>query len=166
MGEQQYFGSLLNENELVGSPLCMCLTNFINIVHTVEKTFANIVNYVGKSVPALDISLDVTGEVVVPKAKGRGFYEFVFSSIEDVQRVRVVLSWSLKPGFLKLFAWTPDFNPNNHKQTTVQCWVRFLDFLQEYWSPNIIFAIASCLGTPMCLNAATGKYPLVYLGFW
>jgi len=46
---------------------------------------------------------------------GRGFYEFVFSDVEDVQRVRAALSWSLKPGFLKLFAWTPDFNSNNHK---------------------------------------------------
>jgi len=49
---------------------------------------------------------------------GRDFYEFVFSNVEDVQRVRAVLSWSLKPGFLKLFAWTPDFNSNNHKQTS------------------------------------------------
>jgi len=90
---------------------------------------------------------------------GRGFYEFVFSFMEDVQRVRAVLSWCLKPGFLKLFAWTPDFNPNNHKQTTVQCWVRFLELPQEYWSYNIIFTIASCLGTPLRLDAATSKCP-------
>jgi len=32
---------------------------------------------------------------------GRGFYEFTFSSIEDLIRVR---SWSLNFGFLKLFA--------------------------------------------------------------
>jgi len=83
-----------------------------------------------------------------------------FSSVEDVQRVRVVLSWSLKPGFLKLFAWTPDFNANNHKQTTVQSWVRFLELPQEYWSHNIIFTIASCLGTPLRLDAATSKCPL------
>lgn len=84
----------------------------------------------------------------------------VFSSIEDVYRVRAGLSWSLKPGFLKFFAWTPDFNMNNHKQTTIQCWIRFLDFPREYWSPNIIFAIANCLGTPICLDAAKSKGPL------
>ncbi|AES98202.2 hypothetical protein MTR_5g065660 [Medicago truncatula] len=50
---------------------------------------------------------------------GRCFYEFVFSSIEDVQRVRAVLSWTLKPDFLKLFARSHDFNLKNHKQTTV-----------------------------------------------
>ncbi|KEH21890.1 hypothetical protein MTR_7g023300 [Medicago truncatula] len=35
---------------------------------------------------------------------------------QDVNHVRAVLIWSLKPGFLKLFAWSPDFNSNNHKQ--------------------------------------------------
>lgn len=34
---------------------------------------------------------------------GKGFYEFVFSSIEDARRVRSVSSWLLNPGFLKLF---------------------------------------------------------------
>jgi hypothetical protein len=91
---------------------------------------------------------------------GRGFYEFVFSSAEDVQQVRAMHSWSLKPGFLKLFAWTPDFNANNHKQTTMQCWVRLLELPQEYWSHNILFAIASCLETPIILDAATSKCPL------
>jgi len=57
---------------------------------------------------------------------GRGFYEFVFS-FEDIQRVRSVLSWSLKFGILQLFAWSPDFNSNNHKKTTTQCWVRLLE---------------------------------------
>jgi hypothetical protein len=38
-----------------------------------------------------------------------GFYEFVFSSIEDARRVRSVGSWILNPGLLKLFPWTKDF---------------------------------------------------------
>lgn len=38
--------------------------------------------------------------------------------------------------------------------------VRFLELPQEYWSPNILSAIASCLGTPMRLDAATSKCPL------
>ncbi|CAI8597080.1 unnamed protein product [Vicia faba] len=85
------------------------------VVHIVEKSaFVNIVNSVGNPGSALDISSNVMGEVVVFKEKGKGFYDFVFSSVKDVQRVRV-----------------------------------------EYWSLNIIFANASCLGTPMCLDAAT-----------
>jgi hypothetical protein len=42
---------------------------------------------------------------------GKGFYEFTFSSLEDVRRVRSSPSWNINPGFLKLFAWSRDFNP-------------------------------------------------------
>jgi hypothetical protein len=35
---------------------------------------------------------------------GKGFFEFTFSSLEDVRRVRSVSSWNLNPGILKLFA--------------------------------------------------------------
>ncbi|XP_045831167.1 uncharacterized protein LOC123922495 [Trifolium pratense] len=88
---------------------------------------------------------------------GNGFYEFKFSSIEDLRSVRAVSSWSLKPGFLKLFAWSPNYNPNYYKPTTTQCWVRFLSLPQEYWRPKILFAIANSLGTPVSLDAFTSK---------
>lgn len=46
------------------------LINLITVVHPVKKsTFVNVVNSVEKFVFALDISSDVTGEAVVPKAK-------------------------------------------------------------------------------------------------
>ncbi|PNY02253.1 hypothetical protein L195_g025558 [Trifolium pratense] len=89
---------------------------------------------------------------------GNGFYEFKFSSIEDLQSVRVVSSWSLKPEFLKLFAWSPNYNPNYYKPTTAQCWVRFLSLPQEYWRPKILFAIANSLGTPCIGHSFSSKY--------
>ncbi|CAI8612950.1 unnamed protein product [Vicia faba] len=117
------------------------------------------------------MSLDVKGEVVVPKAKGTSAKSFAQvlsntfviiphgqfpkSSLKGEDIVMKILEEEYKPGFLKLFTWTPDFNPNNYKQTTIQCWVCFLILPLKYWSPNIIFAIASCLGTPMCLDATT-----------
>jgi hypothetical protein len=55
---------------------------------------------------------------------GKGFYEFAFSSLEDVRRVRSVASWSLNPGMLKLFAWTKDFNPRSQQNSSAQVWVR------------------------------------------
>ncbi|MCI13537.1 hypothetical protein A2U01_0034655, partial [Trifolium medium] len=88
---------------------------------------------------------------------GKGFYEFSFSSLEDVKRVRSVASWNLQPGFLKLFAWTPDFNHNLLKNTTVQVWVRLYGLAQEYWRPKILFAIASSIGTPICIDAIAAK---------
>ncbi|MCI15936.1 pectin acetylesterase, partial [Trifolium medium] len=84
---------------------------------------------------------------------GKGFYEFSFSSLEDVRRVRSVASWNLNPGYLKLFAWSGDFNPNLQKNTTAQVWVRLYGLSQEYWRPKILFAIVSSIGTPICTDA-------------
>ncbi|GAU35456.1 hypothetical protein TSUD_364120 [Trifolium subterraneum] len=88
---------------------------------------------------------------------GKGYYEFCFSSLEDVRKVRSVASWSLKPGLLKLFAWTKDFNPRVQQNYSAQVWVRFYGLSQEYWRPNILFAIASSIGTPICTDAVTAK---------
>ncbi|GAU32780.1 hypothetical protein TSUD_152280 [Trifolium subterraneum] len=88
---------------------------------------------------------------------GKGYYEFSFSSLEDVRRVRSIASWSLNPGTLKLFAWTTDFNPRTQQNNTAQVWVRFYGLAQEYWSTNILFAIASSIGTPICTDAVTAK---------
>ncbi|XP_058741655.1 uncharacterized protein LOC131614043 [Vicia villosa] len=81
---------------------------------------------------------------------GKGYYEFTFSSTEDMRRVRASGSISLNPGILKLFAWTRDFNPSLQNNTSAQVWVRFFGLSQEYWRPRILFAIASCVGTPIC----------------
>jgi hypothetical protein len=88
---------------------------------------------------------------------GKGFYEFVFSKLEDVQKVRSAGSWSLNPGLLKLFAWSSDFNPNVQHQTSAQVWVKIHGLAQEYWRPKILFAIVSSIGTPICTDAATSK---------
>jgi hypothetical protein len=88
---------------------------------------------------------------------GKGYFEFSFSSVEDVRRVRAVNSWNLNPGFLKLFPWTKDFNPSVQKQTYAQVWVRIYGLSQEYWRPKILFAIASSVGTPLCTDAVTTK---------
>jgi hypothetical protein len=88
---------------------------------------------------------------------GKGYYEFCFSSLEDVRRVRSVVSWNLEPGYLKLFAWSGDFNPNLQRNTTAQVWVRLYGLSQEYWRPKILFAIASSIGTPICTDAIASK---------
>jgi hypothetical protein len=58
---------------------------------------------------------------------------------------------------LKLFAWTKDFNPKSQQNSSAQVWVRLYGLSQEYWRPNIIFAIASSIGTPICTDATTAK---------
>jgi hypothetical protein len=88
---------------------------------------------------------------------GKGFFEFTFSSLEDVKRVRYVPSWNLNPGLLKLFAWTKDFNPKLQHNTSAQVWVKIYGLSQEYWHKNILFTIAGSLGTPICIDSVTAK---------
>ncbi|XP_019447356.1 PREDICTED: uncharacterized protein LOC109350589 [Lupinus angustifolius] len=86
---------------------------------------------------------------------GKGFYEFSFSSLEDMRTICSVGSWNLKPGILRLFLWSPDFNPNLQKQSHTQCWIKIYNLPQEYWSPRIIFSIAGGIGTPISMDEAT-----------
>jgi hypothetical protein len=88
---------------------------------------------------------------------GKGFFEFTFSTLEDVRRVRSIPSWNLNPGLLKLFAWSKDFNPRLQHNTSAQVWVRFYGLSQEYWHKNILFTIASSLGTPICTDSVTSR---------
>lgn len=88
---------------------------------------------------------------------GKGYYEFVFTCLEDVKRVRSIPSWNLNPGFLKHFAWSKDFNPTLQSNTSAQVWLRIYGLSQEYWRPKILFAIANSVGTPICTDAATSK---------
>ncbi|XP_058783904.1 uncharacterized protein LOC131658651 [Vicia villosa] len=88
---------------------------------------------------------------------GKGYYEFTFANTEDMQKVRACGSISLNPGSLKLFAWTKDFNPALQCNTSAQVWIRLFGLSQEYWRPRIVFAIASCVGTPICIDAASSK---------
>lgn len=45
----------------------------------------------------------------------------------------------------------------NIKQTSAQVWIRIHRLSQEYWRPRIIFAIASSIGTLLCIDSASNK---------
>lgn len=90
---------------------------------------------------------------------GKGYFEFSYSSLEDVCRLRFISPWNLNPGILKLFTWSKDFNPAMLKQSSAQVWVRFHGLAQEYWRLKIVFAIASSVGTPLCtISASNSSY--------
>lgn len=55
---------------------------------------------------------------------GRGFYEFFFASQEDMRTVWAAGTNNLKPGVLRLFEWTKDFNLHTQRQTHTQVWIR------------------------------------------
>lgn len=87
----------------------------------------------------------------------QGFFEFSFSSQENLRSVWAVGTWNLNPGLLCLSQWTADFNPRNQKQTHTQCWIRIYDLPQEYWRPRILFEIAASVGTPISIDEMTCK---------
>ncbi|KAI5416885.1 uncharacterized protein LOC127136277 [Lathyrus oleraceus] len=88
---------------------------------------------------------------------GKGYFEFLFSTLQDVRRVRSIISWNLSPHFLKFFPWTKDFNSALLKQSFAQVSVRIHGLSQEYWRPKIVFAIASNVGIPLCTNSTSNK---------
>lgn len=90
---------------------------------------------------------------------GKGFYKFCFSILDDVGRVRFMLSWNLNPRVLKLLLWSRDFIPNNVNHTSAQVWVRIHGLPTEYGTPKIIFAIASNLCTPICIDSISNRSP-------
>jgi len=71
----------------------------------------------------------------------KGFYEFEFSSLEDMQWVVEMGSWQLSPSFLVLFAWTKEFVTSTTKSTKTQAWVRIYNLPLEYWRPRVVFSI-------------------------
>jgi len=87
----------------------------------------------------------------------KNFYDFSFSSLDDVKSVRVIASWNLSLGYLKLFAWSCYFNPQAQQQSTSQVLVWNYDLSHEYWRPKILYAIASMIGTPFCVDDTFNK---------
>lgn len=86
---------------------------------------------------------------------GKGFYEFSFSSVEDLRKDWSVGSWNLETQILRPFSRSPDFNSSLVKQTNTQCWIRILGLPQEYWRPKIIYVIDRGIRVPLSLDDAT-----------
>lgn len=75
-------------------------------------------------------------------------------------RVRSFPSWNLNLGILNLSLWSRDFIPNNVNTTSEQVWMQIHALSQKYWCPNIIFAIASSIGTPICIDSTSNRSTL------
>ena len=58
---------------------------------------------------------------------GRGYYEFFFASEMDKCNVWAVGTVTLKPGVLRLFEWSKDFNMHTQRNTHAQVWIRLLE---------------------------------------
>lgn len=56
----------------------------------------------------------------------RGYFKFNFHSIEEMKKVWVFGAVQLKPGILRFFCWSKDFDPQNQIQSHAQLWVRLM----------------------------------------
>lgn len=88
---------------------------------------------------------------------GRGYYEFFFSSEDDMHMVWAMGTVNLKPGVLRLFEWTKEFNMHKQRNTHAQVWIRLLELPQEYWMDRTHREISSAVGTPLLIDSATSK---------
>jgi hypothetical protein len=65
---------------------------------------------------------------------------------------RLLYGILINPRLFMMFTGTTNCNPNHQHQTVTQVWVQVLGLAQEYLKPKVIFAIASSLGTSICLD--------------
>jgi len=88
-------------------------------------------------------------------ATRKGYFEFYFSSYDDLRTVWSKGTLNLKPGLLRLFEWLKDFSAHTQRQTHAQVWIRLLELPQEYWMDRMLREIASAIGTPLLIDSAT-----------
>lgn len=97
---------------------------------------------------------------------GSGYYEFSFASDNDLRTIWAMGTVNLKPGLLRLFEWTQDFNLHTQRNTHAQVWIRLMALPQEYWMERTSREISSAVGTPLLIYNATtkrifGHYPRI-----
>jgi hypothetical protein len=63
----------------------------------------------------------------------KGYFEFIFSSLDDLSAIRSIGSWNISSGFLRTFAWKADFNPHTVQHTIAQTWICINGLAREYW---------------------------------
>lgn len=88
---------------------------------------------------------------------GKEFFEFVFSSLEDCQRVWSMNAWTLSQGVLKLFLWSKDVVLSTLKQTLTRVWIRIHGLPHKYWRPQILFVIASSVEILVYIDSPSNK---------
>jgi len=84
---------------------------------------------------------------------GKGYFEFIFSSLDDLRAARSIWSWNLAPGLLRTFVWTTDFNPHTVQQANALTWIHIHGLLCEYWRSNFVW---NCRGVRHFLDSWWG----------
>ncbi|CAA0805821.1 Unknown protein [Striga hermonthica] len=92
-----------------------------------------------------------------------GFFMVKFTREEDRETALNGGPWMLSGHYVTVHKWTPQFNPFNDVIENTMVWIRFSGLNLAMFDENIMFCLASMVGTPVKvdLNTSTverGKY--------
>ncbi|KAL5701952.1 hypothetical protein ACHQM5_027231 [Ranunculus cassubicifolius] len=94
---------------------------------------------------------------------GKGFIFIRFDNPNDYKKVWSAGStWVFDNEPLRISKWTPNFVPENQKQTRALVWIRLPGLAQEYWDEEILMMIARGIGYPMQIDERTLKRDFGY----
>jgi len=65
---------------------------------------------------------------------------------------------NLKPGVIRLFQLSKDFNRYTQHQTHAQVWICLMDLPWEYWRDKILREIFGAVGKPLITDSATQNH--------
>ncbi|KAL8529085.1 hypothetical protein ACS0TY_006522 [Phlomoides rotata] len=88
---------------------------------------------------------------------GKRYYNIMIENLEDRDRIFRRRTWSIKPGFMRLMPWVPNFDPYNVNTSVAQVWIRLFQLPLEYWQEPILVALASAVGTVIRLDDVTRR---------
>ncbi|KAL8520022.1 hypothetical protein ACS0TY_010820 [Phlomoides rotata] len=93
---------------------------------------------------------------------GKGYFNIRFSSREDRDRVFKCRTWSVKLGVMRLQHWVPGFDPEKITSSVTQVWIRLYGLPMEYWQTQVLWAMASIIGTPIMIDKRTKNQSMCY----
>ncbi|KAL8548210.1 hypothetical protein ACS0TY_007508 [Phlomoides rotata] len=91
---------------------------------------------------------------------GEGYYNILFNSPEDRERILAKQTWVVKPGILRLQRWVLDFNPYRVNTSIAHVWIRISELSLEYWNVHILTTLASAIGSVIKIDDRTTSKPI------
>lgn len=85
----------------------------------------------------------------------RGYYALNLKSDDLKSKVFSRGTIFLKPGVFRVSQWILNFNPNLHRQTNCQVWIRMFELPVECWEPSFLMDIAGAVGEPLIIDDKT-----------
>ncbi|KAL8512728.1 hypothetical protein ACS0TY_019016 [Phlomoides rotata] len=77
------------------------------------------------------------------------------SSKEERARIFKHCTWSVKLGVMRLQHWVSDFDPDKINSSVTHVWIKIYGLPLEYWQPQVLWTMASIIGTPVMIDERT-----------